>query len=285
MLYIVGTPIGNKKDISSRALEVLARVDAIACEDTRRTGFFLSEFSIKNTLISYHEHNRKKRGEELICMLREGRDIALVSDAGMPCVSDPGEDLVRRCREEGLAVSVVPGPAAAISALCLSGFSGKRFVYEGFLPPAGKERKERLHRLLHNDCTFILYEAPHRLVRTLKDMTSIGMQSRRVAFCREMTKKFEEVRIMTIEEAIVQYSEKSPKGEFVLVVEKNPNGERKNGESPLSEEEVEEKILSLFRAGFSTKDISSELGKTLVIPKKEAYRKVLDVLEQDEKNL
>ena len=198
MLYLVGTPIGNLSDLSPRAIEILSSVDAVACEDTRRTGLLLSGLGIKKKLISYHEHNRTQKGELIISMIAEGQNIALVSDAGMPCISDPGEELVRDCARAGMDVQVIPGPVAAISALALSGLDSKRFFFEGFLPSDGKERKQRLGELLSHRQTFILYEAPHRILRTLEDLISIGLGDRMTAVCRELTKKYEEVLRVTV---------------------------------------------------------------------------------------
>jgi len=282
MLYIVGTPIGNVGDISPRAKEILESVDCIACEDTRRTGLLLSSFSIKNKLMSYHEHNKAKRGEEILSLLRDGKNVAVVSDAGMPCISDPGEDLVRACRNEGLEVSVVPGPVAAVSALCVSGFSGERFVFEGFLPAAGKKRKERMLLLPKHDCTFILYEAPHRLLRTLEDFSKMGFSQRRIAFCRELTKKFEEVLIMTVEEAISVYQEKPPKGEFVLVIEGASENLEEKSENAMSMDAMEERIKELYEKGVQTKQIAKELSLESDLSKKEIYKMAVQVLENQE---
>ena len=259
MLYLVGTPIGNLSDLSPRALEILSTVDAIACEDTRRTGLLLSKFEIKKKLISYHEHNRSQKGPILISMLESGWNLALVSDAGMPCVSDPGEELVRECAQKNLPVQVIPGPVAAISALALSGLDTKRFIFEGFLPSDGKDRKERLQELVFHRHTFILYEAPHRILRTLEDLASIGLGGRDAAICRELTKKYEEVLRMQVDEACDYFRTTTPRGEFVLVVS--------GGEPPckkeikvLTQEEREARVRQLIEDNYSTKEISQLLA-------------------------
>ena len=276
MLYIVGTPIGNLGDMSARAQEVLAEAEVIACEDTRRTGLLLSNFGIKKKLISYHEHNKAQRKVELLALLREGKCLALVSDAGMPCISDPGEDLVRACREENLPVSVVPGPVAAVSALAVSGFPSQHFYFEGFLPASGKERKERLAELVLLPCTCILYEAPHRLLRTLVDMEKSGMGERCAALCRELTKKFEEVIILTVAEAAAYYRETEPRGEYVVVME--GSGRLLSADSSEGEPDESEKrrqIGELLNAGKSTKDAAAQLAAAWGLPRKDVYEMVL----------
>ena len=280
MLYIVGTPIGNLGDFSPRAREILETVDVIACEDTRRTGLLLSTFSIHNTLVSYHSHNRAKREAELLHLLRDGKNVAIVTDAGMPCISDPGEELINICRGEGLDVSVIPGPSAVTTALSTSGFNGRRFFFEGFLPSSGGERKSRLEALAKLDCTFLLFEAPHRLLRTLSDLKVRGFGDRRIAFCREMTKKFEEVLIYTVDEAISAFQEKTPKGEFVLVVEVGEPVTSAEKKPEVSDRE--ERIRRLIREGLPVKEIAQILSAEWRVSKKEVYRSVLDAREQVE---
>jgi len=278
MLYLVGTPIGNLSDISARALEILSSVDAIACEDTRRTGLLLSKFAIKKKLISYHEHNRSQKGPFLISLLESGQNLALVSDAGMPCISDPGEELVRDCAERNLPVQVIPGPVAAISALALSGLDTTRFCFEGFLPSDGKDRKVRLQELTLNRHTFILYEAPHRLLRTLDDLISIGLGERRIAICRELTKKYEEVLRMAVSEAFSYYQKKDPRGEFVLVISGGtppPAEELK----VLTEEEREARVMQLIEENYSTKEISQLLAIEWKESRKNIYSYVVRVIK------
>ena len=278
MLYLVGTPIGNLSDLSPRAIEVLSTVDAIACEDTRRTGLLLSKFDIKKKLISYHEHNRSQKSPILISMLESGLNLALVSDAGMPCISDPGEELVRECAQKNLSVQVIPGPVAAISALALSGLDTKRFIFEGFLPSDGKDRKGRLQELLFHRHTFILYEAPHRILRTLEDLASIGLGERDTAICRELTKKYEEVLRMQVNDACDYFRKTPPRGEFVLVVA--------GGEPPckeeikvLTQEEREARVSQLIEDNYSTKEISQLLAIEWNDSSKNVYSFVIKMLQ------
>jgi len=278
MLYLVGTPIGNLSDLSPRAIEVLSTVDAIACEDTRRTGLLLSKFDIKKKLISYHEHNRSQKSPILISMLESGMNLALVSDAGMPCISDPGEELVRECAQKNLSIQVIPGPVAAISALALSGLDTKRFIFEGFLPSDGKDRKERLQELVFHRHTFILYEAPHRILRTLEDLASIGLGERDTAICRELTKKYEEVLRMQVKDACDYFQKTPPRGEFVLVVA--------GGEPPckqemkvLTQEEREARVSQLIEDNYSTKEISQLLAIEWNDSRKNVYTFVIKMLQ------
>jgi len=278
MLYLVGTPIGNLSDLSPRAIEVLSTVDAIACEDTRRTGLLLSKFDIKKKLISYHEHNRSQKSPILISMLESGMNLALVSDAGMPCISDPGEELVRECAQKNLSIQVIPGPVAAISALALSGLDTKRFIFEGFLPSDGKDRKERLQELVFHRHTFILYEAPHRILRTLEDLASIGLGERDMAICRELTKKYEEVLRMQVKDACDYFQKTPPRGEFVLVVA--------GGKPPckeeikvLTQEEREARVSQLIEDNYSTKEISQLLAIEWNDSRKNVYSFVIKMLQ------
>jgi 16S rRNA (cytidine1402-2'-O)-methyltransferase len=218
-LYLVGTPIGNLGDLSARAGEVLARVDLIAAEDTRRTMRLCFHLGLRKHLESYHEHNRKSKGPLLMAQLRQGRDIALVSDAGMPGISDPGEDLVRSCIDEDIPVVVIPGPCAAINGLVASGLAGDRFAFDGFIPATGRLRQERIRQLNLEMRTTVLYEAPHRLVRTLADLAGGGLGNRRLTLARELTKMHEEYRRTTVDGALAHYREHEPRGEFVLVLE------------------------------------------------------------------
>ncbi len=218
-LYLVGTPIGNLADISQRALKVLSEVDFVAAEDTRNSGRLLSYFGISKPLVSYYEHNKKERGEEIIARLLAGESCALITDAGMPAISDPGEDLVRLCAERGVAVTTVPGACAMITALTLSALCTSRFVFEGFLPVPKKERKQRLDALVSEPRTFIIYEAPHKLRTTLSDLCEILGKDRKIAICRELTKINEEIQRLTLEEACEIYSGREPRGEYVLVID------------------------------------------------------------------
>jgi 16S rRNA (cytidine1402-2'-O)-methyltransferase len=217
-LYLVATPIGNLEDITLRALRVLREVDIIAAEDTRQTLKLLNHYKIKKTLVSYYEYNKIKKGDYLINRLLKGDNIALVSDAGTPGISDPGEDIVKLAIENGIYITMVPGPVAAITGLVLSGFSAGRFVFEGFLPMNKRARRERILSLKNEVRTIVLYEAPHKLIYTLKDLCSI-LGNRNIALARELTKKYEHVIRCTIEEAIEKYTVETPRGEFVLLIE------------------------------------------------------------------
>ncbi len=218
MLYVVGTPIGNLQDFSPRAVEILQSVDFIAAEDTRVTLKLLNHFQIKKPLVSYYEHNLRERGEQIVARILAGERCAVVSDAGMPCISDPGEDLVRLCAEASVPVQVIPGPSAAISALAISGLSTSRFTFEGFLSVNKHSREEHLQAVQHETRTMIFYEAPHKLCRTLEDFRRTFGDDRKIALCRELTKIHEEVLRMTLGEAVEYFASTPPKGEFVLVL-------------------------------------------------------------------
>ena len=218
-LYLVATPIGNLSDLSERALKVLSEVDFIAAEDTRNSMRLLSHFCISKPLVSYYEHNKRERGEEIVTRLLGGESCALITDAGTPAISDPGEDLVRLCAERGITVTSVPGACAMVNALALSALSTSRFVFEGFLPVSKKERRERLSTLEKEERTFILHEAPHKLRSTLTELSSILGAERKIAICRELTKLNEEIVRTTLGEAVELYSEREPRGEYVLVIE------------------------------------------------------------------
>jgi 16S rRNA (cytidine1402-2'-O)-methyltransferase len=274
MLFIVGTPIGNLGDMSPRALEVLRSVDRIACEDTRRTGLLLASFGIQAKMLSYHEHNRASREDKLLAALAEGKDIALVSDAGMPCISDPGKELVQACAEKGIPVTVIPGPVAAVAALVLSGLETDKFFFEGFLPSDGKERKVRLDAVSGMPYTVILYESPHRLLRTLEDLSEAGLGMRRIAVCREMTKKYEETVRKTVDESLKYFLQRQPKGEFVLILE----GQHEEAKS-VSAEVRENRVRELHRGGCSTKEIASILSVEFGESKNSLYADILEVLK------
>lgn len=218
-LYLVGTPIGNLADISERAKKVLAEADFIAAEDTRNSLRLLMALGIKNELISYHEHNRKSSGERIVARLLSGESCALITDAGMPAISDPGEDIVRMCADSGITVSVIPGACAAISALALSGLSTSRFAFEGFLSAKDSERKNRLSSLAKEERTMIFYEAPHKLKNTLSDMRDAFGVDRKISLCREITKLNEEISRLVLGDAVAFYNQNEPRGEYVLVVE------------------------------------------------------------------
>ena len=218
-LCLVGTPIGNLGDMSPRALRALEEADFIAAEDTRVTLKLLNHFNIKKPLVSYYEHNARSAGERILERILAGESCALVTDAGMPSVSDPGEDLAARCAEAGVELTAVPGPCAAVTALALSALPAGRFCFEGFLSTSGRSRREHLESLKGERRTMVFYEAPHKLVKTLEDLRAAFGPERRIALCREMTKLHEEVVRSTLGEAAALYAETPPRGEFVLVVE------------------------------------------------------------------
>ena len=223
-LYLVTTPIGNLADLSPRAIKVLSEVDFIGAEDTRNTLKLLTCFDIHKEIVSYHEHNKASAGQKIIARLLNGESCALVTDAGMPAISDPGEDLVRLCAEADIRVLVVPGPCACVSALSLSALSSKRFAFEGFLSAKASERRRALEKIKYDDRTLIFYEAPHKLIQTLNDMREIFGEDRHVSLCRELTKRNEETMRTTLGEALAYYKTNEPRGEYVLVVEGAPEG-------------------------------------------------------------
>ncbi len=249
VLYLVATPIGNLGDLTARAASVLADVDFIAAEDTRVTLKLLNHLNIKKPLVSYHEHNRTQSGEKIISRILGGESCALVTDAGMPAVSDPGEELVRACADAGLEVRAVPGACAAVTALALSGLPSGRFTFEGFLSTAKKNRFERLNELKTEKRTMIFYEAPHKLRATLRDLLET-LGDRRVSICREMTKLYEQTMRTTLEAAKAHFEDTPPRGEFVLVIEGLPPA----GEPESSLDEALSRVAGLREAGLSLKD-------------------------------
>ena len=273
VLYLVGTPIGNLSDVSERAVKVLSEVDFIAAEDTRNSAKLLMALGIKKELISYHEHNKFSSGERICARLLSGESCALITDAGMPAISDPGEDMVVLCAEAGIPVSVVPGPCAAVSALALSALSTKKFVFEGFLSANKGERRKRLSELSGEDRTMIFYEAPHKLRATLADMAEAFDSERRISLCRELTKLNEEVLRTTLGEACDYYSEKEPRGEYVLILEGGRKNAGSEGEA-LSSLSPEEHIAHYTALGISRMDAIKAAAKDRGISKSELYKAV-----------
>ena len=269
-LYLVATPIGNLGDISARALEVLESVDLIAAEDTRRTVQLLNHFGISKPLTSYHEHNKREKGQYIISLLKQGKNVAQVSDAGTPAISDPGEDLVGLCIENDITVTSVPGPVAGINALILSGLNTRRFAFEGFLSVNKRHRHEHLSSVKNDTHTLIFYEAPHKLRTTLEDMRDAFGGGRRIALVRELTKLHEEVIRTDIDGAIEKYKEVSPRGEYVLVVEgaKEDAGEEEKPWAGLSVYEHVEKYIS---EGMSSKEAIKRTAVDRGVPKREIY--------------
>ena len=273
MLYLVATPIGNLSDLSERAIKVLSEVDFIAAEDTRNSFRLMTHFRISKPMISYHEHNRRDRGEEIADRLSRGESCALITDAGTPAISDPGEDLVALCAERGIPVTSIPGACAMIVALTLSGLPTARFVFEGFLPVTKKERRERLAELMTERRTFILHEAPHKLRTTLSDLAEALGGERRIALCRELTKLNEEVMRTTLSEAIAIYAEREPRGEYVLVLEgASDTAERQKAPTRT----VEEAVAYYGDMGMSRNDAIRAAAKELGLSRNEVYAKMLE---------
>ncbi len=272
-LYLVATPIGNLEDMSYRSVRILEEVAYIAAEDTRHTIKLLNHMEIQKKLVSYHEHNKVEKGPEIIRDLMSGMDVALVSDAGTPAISDPGEDLVKLCHEHGIKVTSVPGPVALITGLILSGKETRRFVFEGFLPMNKKERRERLEMLVDETRTIILYEAPHKLKNTLSDLAKSLGDERQITLTRELTKKFEEVQNMTIEEAKLYYDQNDPRGEYVLIVEGLPESYKKDKEMALFEAlSLEDHMDHYLGQGMTKKDAIKQIAKDRHVPKREIYQ-------------
>ena len=270
-LYLVGTPIGNLSDLSERAKKVLSEVDFIAAEDTRVSGAMLAKFGIKKPLCSYYEHNKKQKGEGIAEKLAAGESCALVTDAGMPAISDSGEDIVRLCAERGIPVSVIPGPCAAVSALAVSGLFTGKFAFEGFLPTASGDRREAIDEIKTEKRMLIFYEAPHRLTKTLDELFS-ALGDREIALCRELTKINEEVIRTTLSGAVDYYKTVTPKGEFVLIIEGAPKEEENSLAKTLSVEEHVEHYISL---GMSKSDAMKATARDRGVGKSEIYNKIM----------
>lgn len=270
-LTLVGTPIGNLSDLSSRGVEALREADFIAAEDTRVTVHLLNHFGIKKPLISYHEHNKKERGGDIIKRLQNGENGVLVSDAGLPAISDPGEDLARLCYEQGIPVGIVPGPCALVTALAVSGMPSGRFTFEGFLSMNKRSRKEHLASLKNETRTMIFYEAPHKLPATLKDLLAT-LGDRPVALVRELTKIHEEVIRTTLSAAVEKYETESPRGEFVVIV----GGGEKQPEAVFTLEQAIEMAKKLVKDGespsFAAKTVAAQTG----CKKNDIYREIVE---------
>lgn len=271
-LYIVGTPIGNLEDITFRAVRILQSVDLIAAEDTRHTGKLLQHFQATAPQISYHDHNRNSRIPELLEQLNQGKTIALVTDAGIPGISDPGYELVKACVEAGITVVPIPGPSAAITALSAAGLPSDRFVFEGFLPAKGKERKERLEILQSQQYTMIFYEAPHRVRQTLQDLVEVLGKERRIVMARELTKLHEEFWRGDLAGAIAHYTNKEPQGEYTLVVAGTPPALPQ-----LSEAELIAELQQIMAAGISKSQASRQLAKVTAASRRYLYQLALAI--------
>lgn len=269
MLYLCATPIGNLGDISRRLIETLEGVDLIAAEDTRHTLKLLNHLNIQKPMTSYHEHNKKEKGEYLIGLLKEGKNIALVSDAGTPAISDPGEDLVKLSIDNDIEVTSIPGPVAGINALILSGFSTKQFAFEGFLAVQKKQKMARLESLKNDTHTLIFYEAPHKLQSTLADMYEV-FGDRKIALVRELTKLHEEVFRTTLSEAMKYYDLNQPRGEYVIVVSGADENENKEDEW-WYELSVIDHVEEYIKKGMTSKDAIKQVSGDRKIPKRDVY--------------
>lgn len=270
-LFICPTPIGNLEDITLRTLRVLEEVDLIAAEDTRRTIKLLNHYNIKKPLTSYHEHNSIKKGRILLEKLKRGEDIALVSDAGMPGISDPGEDLIKESIEEDIKVVVLPGATASITALVISGLSTEKFAFEGFLPSDRKNRIKELERLKNEERTIILYESPYRLIDLLTDMKNV-LGNRKISISRELTKVYEETFRGTVEDGIEEFK-KQKKGEFVVIVE----GGEKNEENPFEKISIKDHLKMYIEKGLSKKDAVKKVAKERGLPKNQVYKESINI--------
>ncbi len=271
-LFLCATPIGNLGDMTPRVVETLKSVDVIAAEDTRNSIKLLNHFEIHTPMTSYHEYNKVEKAKQLVGQLMSGQDIALITDAGTPAISDPGEVLVRMCNENGIHVTSLPGAAACITALTLSGLSTRRFCFEGFLPADKKEKKEVLEELKRESRTMILYEAPHHLVRTLEELYQT-LGDRKITLCRELTKKFETIMPTTLEQALTYYGEEEPRGEYVLVVDgKSREESRAEAIQSWSSMSIEEHMALYEGQGMDNKTAMKQVAKDRGVGKREIYK-------------
>lgn len=275
-LYLCATPIGNLSDMTPRVIDTLQEVDVIAAEDTRNSIKLLNHFQIKTPMTSYHEYNKVEKADQLIRQLQEGKSIALITDAGTPAISDPGEVLVAKCQEAGIPVTSLPGCCALITALTLSGLPTRRFCFEGFLPSDKKEKKFILEELKDETRTIILYEAPHHLKRTLGELYEV-LGERRITLCRELTKRFETVFPTTLENALTYYEENEPKGEYVLVLSgKDPKQILQDMQQEWSEISLEEHMKIYEDQGIDHKEAMKKVAKDRGISKREVYQALLE---------
>ena len=273
MLYLVPTPIGNLGDISPRCRETLEKADFIAAEDTRVSLKLLNHLGIRKSLVSYHQHNQNQKGQGIVDRILAGETCALVSDAGSPAISDPGEELVKQCAQAGITVCAIPGPCALVTALSVSGQSTGRFCFEGFLSTAKKSRMEHLESLRKETRTMIFYEAPHKLLSTLEDMEKVFGPQRPISLCRELTKLHEEVIRTTLSGALALYAQQSPKGEFVLVVA----GAEPEEKPQATAEEAAAQVARLMEQGLSRKDAVKQTAEALGLPKNLVYDAALNL--------
>ncbi len=275
-LYLCATPIGNLEDMTFRAVRVLKEADLIAAEDTRNSIRLLNHFDIHTPMTSYHEYNRIEKGHHLVSLLLEGKNIALITDAGTPGISDPGEDLVRMCRDAGIQVTSVPGACACVTALTISGLPTRRFCFEAFLPADKKDRRRVLQELQEETRTTIIYEAPHRLKKTLQELLE-ALGNRKLSICRELTKKFETVMETTLEEAVRFYGEQDPRGEYVLVLEgRSPASIDEEERSRFEDMSVQEHVELYESQGLDRKEAMKRAAKDRGVSKRDIYRSLLE---------
>lgn len=271
-LFLCATPIGNLGDMTPRVVETLQMVDLIAAEDTRNSIKLLNHFAIHTPMTSYHEYNKVEKARQLVTQLLNGQNIALITDAGTPAISDPGEILVRQCQENGITVTSLPGPVACITALTLSGLATRRFCFEGFLPSDKKEKQEILRELAQETRTIILYEAPHHLVRTLEELYE-ALGERRITLCRELTKKFETVLPTSLSKALLYYQEQDPKGEYVLVLEGKSRQEKREEAIAVWEQmSIEDHMEYYIQKGWKEKEAMKQVAKDRGVGKREIYQ-------------
>lgn len=281
-LYLCATPIGNLQDMTPRVIETLQAVDLIAAEDTRNSMKLMNHFEIHTPMTSYHEYNKVEKAYTLIAKLKEGQNIALVTDAGTPAVSDPGEVLVQMCMQEGIRVTSLPGACACITALTLSGLKTRRFCFEAFLPADKKERGMILKELSEETRTIILYEAPHHLKKTLRELFDT-LGDRRITLCRELTKKFEEVMPTTLAESICYYEKEAPRGEYVLVIEGKSLGDKeKEKQTDWQEISIEEHMEMYEKKGLERKECMKAVARDRGIPKREVYKYLLKDIDNED---
>ena len=274
-LYLCATPIGNLEDMTYRVIRTLGEVDLIAAEDTRNSIKLLNHFEIKTPMTSYHEYNKIEKGKKLVEKLQDGMNIALITDAGTPGISDPGEELVKMCYEAGIEVTSLPGAAACITALTLSGLSTRRFCFEAFLPSDKKEKQEVLKELVNETRTIIMYEAPHRLVKTLQELLE-NLGDRRITVCRELTKRHETAFVTTMKEALAYYEANDPKGECVLVIEGRSREELRQEEvSKWEEMSIEDHMEHYLGQGIDKKEAMKKVAKDRGISKRDVYQQLL----------
>ena len=275
-LYLCATPIGNLEDMTFRAVRVLKEADLIAAEDTRNSIRLLNHFDIHTPMTSYHEYNRIEKGHHLVFLLLEGKNIALITDAGTPGISDPGEDLVRMCRDAGIPVTSVPGACACVNALIISGRPTRRFCFEAFLPADKKDRRRVLREIQEETRTTVIYEAPHRLRKTLQELLEV-LGDRRLSICRELTKKFETVMETTLEDAVRFYGEQEPRGEYVLVLEGRSHASIDEEErSRFENMSVQEHVEMYEEQGLNRKDAMKQAAKDRGVSKRDIYRSLLE---------